>query len=36
LIEKAIGKRMIILAPWMKAKASVLREENRKPGKKRI
>src|SRR6056300_1553529 len=27
LIEKAMGKRMIILAPWMKAKASVLREE---------
>ena len=27
LIEKAVGKRMIILAPWMKAKASVLREE---------
>ena len=27
LIEKSAGKRMIILAPWMKAKASVLREE---------
>ena len=27
LILKGMGKRMIILAPWMKAKASVLREE---------
>ena len=27
LIKKGTGKRMIILAPWMRAKASVLREE---------
>jgi len=27
LIEKGLNKRMILLAPWMKAKASVLREE---------
>jgi excinuclease ABC subunit A len=27
LMEKGMGRRMILLAPWMQAKASVLREE---------
>ena len=27
LIDRGLNKRMILLAPWMRAKASVLREE---------